>query len=141
MPEQTYAKPLPSPSPETRFFWEKLRSHELWLPWCRACEKFYWYPRDFCPECGSRDVEWRRSTGRGKIYTFAIHYRAWHPGWADEVPYATVLVDMDEGVRLFSNLIGIDADPKTLRCDVPVEVVFEDVTPEMTLFKFRPASE
>jgi uncharacterized OB-fold protein len=138
MPDKTYTKPIPSPSPETRFFWQKARAHELWLPYCRPCERSYWYPRDFCPHCGSRDVESRRSTGRGRVYTFAIHHRAFHPGWADEVPYITALVELEEGVRLFSNIIGIDPDPAKVKCDMSVEAVFEDISDEITLVKFRP---
>lgn len=140
MPEPTYAKPLPLPSPEAARFWEACRAHELWLPFCRACRKFYWYPRDFCPTCGSRDVEWRQSSGRGRVHTFAIHYRAWHPGWADDVPYVTALVDLDDGVRIFTNLVGVEPDPEHIHCDMPVEVVFDDVTPEVTLPKWKPAT-
>ena len=140
MPEKpAYTKPLPSPSPETQFFWEKAKQHELWIPRCRACERSYWYPRDFCPHCGSRDVEWRRSSGRGTLYTFAIHYRAWHPGWADDVPYVTALVDLEEGVRIFTNLIGIDPNPQAIHCTMPLEAVFEDASDEITIIKFRPS--
>ncbi len=140
MSEQKYKKPLPSPSPETQRFWQGLKAHELWLPYCRPCAAFYWYPRDFCPNCGSRDVEWRRGSGRGTVHTFAIQYRAWHPGWAEEVPYVTALIDLEEGVRVFSNLIGVEPEPKHLKCDVPVEAVFDDVTDDITLLKFRPVS-
>lgn len=140
MTQEKYAKPLPTPSPETQRFWDGCKQHELWIPYCRPCAASYWYPRDFCPKCGSRDVEWRRASGRGRLYTYAIHYRAFHPGWANEVPYVTALIDLDEGVRIFSNLIGIEPDPKAIRCEMPVEVVFEDVTPEVTLPKWRPVS-
>lgn len=140
MPDEKYAKPLPAPGPEARRFWEGAKKHELWLPYCRPCEKSYWYPREFCPSCGSRDVEWRKSAGRGRVYTFAIHYRAFHPGWNNEVPYVTALVDLDEGVRLFTNLVDVEADPKALRCEMPVAVVFDDVTDEITLPKFRPVA-
>ena len=75
------------------------------------------------------------------MYTFAIQYRAFHPGWTSEVPYVTALIDLDDGVRIFSNLVEVEADPKALRCEMPVEVVFEDVTEEITLAKFRPVSE
>ena len=139
MTQEKYLKPLPAPSPETQRFWDACKRHELWLPYCRACQKAYWYPRDFCPACGSRDVERRKSSGRGKLYTHAIHYRAFHPGWANEIPYVTALIDLDEGVRIFSNLIDVVPDPKAIRCDMAVEVVFEDVTPEVTLPKWRPA--
>lgn len=138
MTQEKYAKPLPTPSPETQRFWQGVRAHELWIPYCRPCGAFFWFPRDFCPTCGSREVEWRQTSGRGKVYTFAIQYRAWHPGWANEVPYVTCLVDLEEGVRMFSNLIGVDPTPEAVRCDMQVEAVFEDVTDEVTLVKFRP---
>lgn len=140
MSGQKYPKPLPTPSPETQRFWDGTKKHELWIPYCRSCAKSYWYPRDFCPNCGSRDVEWRRSGGKGRVHTFAIQYRAFHPGWTSEVPYVTALIDLDDGVRIFSNLVEVEADPKALRCEMPVEVVFEDVTEEITLAKFRPVS-
>lgn len=138
MSDQKYAKPLPTPSPETQFFWDKCRAHELWVPYCRACQRFYWFPRDFCPVCGSRDVEWRQASGRGTIYTYAIHYRAFHPGWNDDVPYVTALIDLEEGVRIFTQLVGIAPDPKVIRCEMPVEVLWDDVTPEVTLPKWKP---
>ena len=141
MPDKPYAKPLPTPSPEAQRFWEGAKKHELWIPYCRSCERSYWYPRDFCPHCGSRDVEWRRSAGKGRVHAFAIQYRAFHPGWGGEVPYVTALIDLDEGVRIFSNLVEVEADPKAIRCEMPVEVVFEDVTDEITLPKFRPVRE
>lgn len=140
MSDKPYAKPLPNPSPEAQRFWEGTKKHELWLPYCRACNQFYWFPRDFHPGCGSRDVEWRQSAGKGRVYTFAIHYRAFHPAWSSEIPYVTALVELDEGVRIFTNLIDVEPDPKKLACDTPVEAVFEDVSDEITLLKFRPAS-
>jgi uncharacterized OB-fold protein len=140
MPDKAYAKPLPSPSPETQFFWDKARAHELWLPYCRPCARHFWYPRDFCPACGSREVEWRRSSGNGTVHTFAVHYRAFHPGWAEETPYITALVELEDGVRVFTNLVGMDPDPKAVRCDMAVEAVFEDVSEAITLVKFRPSA-
>ena len=138
MPDNPYTKPLPTPSPETKRFWDGCKKHELWIPYCRACESFFWYPRSHCPKCFSWDVEWRKASGRGKIYTFAIQYRAWHPGWANETPYVNAMVDLDEGPRLYTNIVGVDPDSKKIACDMPVEVVFEDVTGEITLPKFRP---
>ena len=140
MSEKAYAKPLPNPSPEAARFWQGLKAHELWLPHCRPCAAFYWYPRDFCPRCGSRDVEWRRASGKGTLHTYAIQYRAWHPGWADDVPYITALIDLEEGVRIFTNLVGVPPNPKEIHCDMAVEAVFDDVTDGATLLKFRPVS-
>ena len=139
MTTNTYKKPIPSPSPETKRFWDGCKKHELWLPFCHDCQTFYWYPRDFCPSCFSWDTEWRRASGRGTVYTFAIQYRAWHPGFADDIPYVTALIDLEEGPRLYANLVGIEPDPKHVRCDMPVEVVFEDISDEISLPKFQPA--
>jgi uncharacterized OB-fold protein len=73
------------------------------------------------------------------VYTFAIQHRAWHPGWAGQVPYVTALVTLEEGVRIFTNLVDVAPNPKSIQCDMPVEAVFEDVSEEITLVKFRPA--
>lgn len=141
MAQRAYGKPLPVPSPETRPFWEGCKRHEVWLPYCPRCQRFFWYPRDFCPRCFSWEVEWRRASGRGKVYTFAIHYRAFHPAWEREVPFVTAIVELEEGVRLYTQLVGVEPDPKHIRCDMPVEVVFEDVSEEISLPKFRPVAQ
>jgi hypothetical protein len=86
-------------------------------------------------------VEWRRASGRGKVYTFAIHYRAFHPAWEREVPFVTAIVELEEGVRLYTQLVGVEPNPKHIRCDMPVEVVFEDVSEEISLPKFRPVAQ
>ncbi len=139
MPRDGYRKPLPVPSPETQRFWDGCKNHELWLPFCRDCRRFYFYPRDFCPQCFGWDTEWRRASGRGRIYSYAIHYRAWHPAWADEVPYISALVELEEGPRLYTNIVGVEPDPQKVQCDMAVEVVFDDVTEEVSLPKFQPA--
>lgn len=141
MPDSTYAKPIPSPAPESRRYWEGCKKHELWLPFCRQCQRFYFYPRDFCPQCFSWDVEWRRASGRGRIYSFGIHYRAWHPAWAQDIPYVSAIVELEEGPRIYTNIVGVEPDLAKIRCDMPVEAVFEDITGEISLPKFRPLAE
>ncbi|HET9476205.1 MAG TPA: OB-fold domain-containing protein [Dehalococcoidia bacterium] len=140
MTANAYKKPLPTPSPETKRFWDGCKKHELWIPFCRSCETYYWHPRDFCPNCFSWDTDWRKASGRGTIYTFAIQYRAWHPGWADDVPYVTALVDLEEGPRIYTTIVDIEADPKHVRCGMPVEVLFEDISDDIALPKFRSAA-
>ncbi len=71
---------------------------------------------------------------------YAIQYRAFHPGWSDETPYVTALVELEEGPRLYTNLVDVEPDPKVIHCDMPVEVVFEEISEEITLPKFRPLS-
>jgi uncharacterized protein len=134
-------KPLPNPSPEARRFWEGCKKHELWLPYCHPCRAFYWYPRDFCPRCASRDIEWRKASGRGTVYTFAIQYRAWHPAWNEDVPYVTALIDLEEGPRIYTRLVNIEPDPKVLACGMAVEAVFRDESEEISLPMFQPAAQ
>jgi len=138
LPQDAYNKPIPAPSPETARYWEGCRAHELWLPFCRSCERPFFYPRSFCPRCLGADLEWRQASGRGKVYTFAIQYRAFHPGWSQDTPYVTAIVELEEGPRLYTALVGVEPDPEHVRCDMPVEVVFEDISKEISLPKFRP---
>ena len=128
----------PQPSPETQRYWDGCKRHELWLPYCKQCDQHFFYPRPFCPRCFSWDIEWRQASGRGTVYTFAIQYRAYAPGF--EPPYVTAIIQLDEGPRLLTNLVDIEPDPEKIRCDMAVEVTFEDVTDEISLPKFRPVS-
>jgi hypothetical protein len=84
----------------------------------------------------SAEWEWTRSSGRGRIYSFGVYHRVYHQGFRNDVPYVVVVVQLDEGPRLVSNLVN--CAPEELKCDMPVEVIFEDVTEDTTLYKFRP---
>ena len=132
-----YKKPLPMPTMDSTGFWEGCKRHELVIQRCTDCGKYRHYPQPMCPDCHSLSWEWAKVSGKGKIYTYTICHRAFHPGWADEVPYAVVTVGLDEGVRMASNMV--DVDPEELEIGMPVEVVFEDVTEETTLPKFKRA--
>ena len=132
-----YRKPLPRIDEESRGYWEALARHELYLQRCRACGTFRFYPRALCPACLSDATEWVRASGRGTVYSFTVTYQNQAPGFREEVPYVLAIVELAEGVRLMTNVVG--SSPETVRIGLPVEVVFEDVTPEITLPKFRPA--
>ena len=134
-----YQGPLPVKQPESDFYWEKAQAHELWVQKCNDCDKAYFYPRDFCPACGSRNVEWIQASGRGTLHTFAIVHRAPVPAFRDRVPFVVAMVDLDEGARMPTNLIGVEPDPAHIQVGMPVEVAFEDLTDEITLPMFRPA--
>jgi uncharacterized OB-fold protein len=131
-----YTKPIPYPTPDTQPFWDACKRHELSLPYCKACDAFFFYPRRFCPSCFGWDIEWRTCSGRGSVYTFAIQYRPQMPGFSP--PYITAIVQLEEGPRLMTNLVDIEPSPETVRCDMPVEVAWEDVNDEITLPLFRP---
>jgi len=133
-----YTGPLPVPTPETRPFWEAARRHELQLQRCGACGRYVFYPRAACPHCLAPELEWRRVSGRGRLHTFTVVSRG-QRGFPLPAPYVLAIVELEEGPRLMTNLVGVEPDPEKLRIGMPVEVVFEDVTEEIALPRFRPA--
>jgi uncharacterized OB-fold protein len=128
-------KPLPQITPEMAPFWEAARRHQLVVQRCRGCGAHRFPARDLCSRCLSREAEWVQVSGRGKVFSYAVMHQVYHPGFADEVPYAVVQVELEEGGRILTNVVG--CSPPELAVDLPVEVVFEDRTPEVTLPKFR----
>jgi uncharacterized protein len=130
------AKPLPQITPEMGPFWDAARRHQLVAQRCRGCGAFRFPARDLCSACLSREAEWVPVSGRGTVFSFAIMHQVYHPGFADEVPYAVVVIELAEGVRMLSNLVGCPV--ADIAVGMPVEVVFEDASPEVTLPKFRP---
>jgi uncharacterized OB-fold protein len=133
-------KPVPQPlNPElTRPFWEAARRHELVLPRCRQCGRYHFYPRELCPYCLSSNIEWVPASGRGYLYTYSIIHQPAHPAFAAEVPYAYAIVQLVEGVMMPSNIVDCPI-PDGLRIDMPLVAVFDDISPEWTLVKFKPA--
>jgi uncharacterized OB-fold protein len=132
-----YSGPIPVPTPETRPFWEASRRHELCLQRCRACGRHFFYPRAACPHCLASDIEWRRVSGRGTLHTFTVVHRG-QRNFPLGTPYVIAIVELTEGPRLMTNLVGIEPDPAKIRIGLPVEVVFEDVSAEIALPRFRP---
>ena len=135
--------PVPplSLSPEALPFWEACERRELVLPYCTGCRQFFLYPRTLCPGCGSRDVVWRPSAGRGELYTFCIQHSSRLPGFRDAGPFVTAIVELAEGPRLMTWLVGVPPEPESIRCGMAVEVVFADLPNGNVLPVFRPRSE
>ena len=133
MPE--YEKPLPVITENNRPFWEATKSHELRLQKCHQCGHF-WYPSGpVCPYCWSRDYEWTALRGRGKVTFWVVFHQRYFDSFKEDIPYNVVQVELEEGPRLISNLVDIKSED--IRMDMPVEVVYDDVTPEVTLPRFR----
>jgi uncharacterized OB-fold protein len=132
-------RPLPEATPETREFWDGARRHELRIQRCRACGKAYFFPRPFCPHCSSKDVEWITASGRGRLHTYVINHRP-APGFHDFAPYVIAIVQLDEGPRLMTNIVGVEAAPEALPPDLAVEVAWERQDDDITLPLFRPAA-
>ena len=129
---------LPEPTPETREFWEGAQRSELRIQRCRSCGKAYFYPRPFCPHCASRDVEWFTASGRAKLYSYVINHRA-PPHFADWVPYVIAVVELEEGPRMMTNIIGVEPAPEHLPIDMPLRVTWQKESDTIALPLFEPA--
>ncbi|NUR83192.1 MAG: Zn-ribbon domain-containing OB-fold protein [Nonomuraea sp.] len=117
------SKPIPKPTPETQPFWDGAAAGELRIQRCTQCERHYFYPRPACPRCGSEQVEWVTASGRGTLYSYVINHGP-APGF--EAPYVIAVVELEEGVRMMTNLVGVEPDPEQLPLDLPLRVTFEE---------------
>ena len=130
--------PLPIVHPAAaKEYWDGCRRHELRLERCCDCGTYRFPPRAACHNCGSLNAEWAKVTGRGKVYSCCVAVEPVHPALRDKPPYSIALVDLEEGARMMTNIV--DCDPHDVKIDMPVEVVFEDLTDEISLPKFRPS--
>ena len=129
---------LPVADLETREYWEAARGGRLLIKECRACGESFFYPRTYCPRCWSSDTEWKESTGRGRVYTFTVVHQNDLPPFNDRVPYVVAIVELEEGVRLTSNIEG--CEPDDVRCDMLVTAAFrqeqrDDETVSLPVFE------
>ncbi len=127
----------PTVSPETRPFWEGCKGHQLLVQRCSSCDSYQFYPRGVCSSCMSGDLEWIKASGKGKVFSYSVVHVNRTPQWAEQVPYVVAYVELDEGVRMFSNIVG--CDPQEVRIGMPVEVTFDDLNDEVAVPLFRPA--
>ena len=134
-----YNKPIPVPQVESDFYWEKCKEHELWLRYDNDAQQAYFYPRDISPITFSRNTTWIKASGKATLYTYAIVHRPFHPGFVGDVPFVTAMVELEEGPIMPTNIVMDDPTPEKLQIGMPLEVVFEDITDDISLPKFKPA--
>ena len=132
----SFEKLLPKPDADSRPFWEGCKQHKLMFQECTACGEVRWPPSFICPQCHSPETRWIESGGRGTVYTYAVYQQAFHPAFKDKLPYVTAIVALDEGPMMITNLVGCPQE--SLACEMPVEVVWDDVSEEFSLPKFQP---
>ena len=135
---QAYKKPIPTPQGESDQYWQKAKEGELWLRKCNACGEAYFYPRDISPCCFSRDTTWIKASGKATLFTYGIVERAPHPGFVEDVPFVTAIVELEEGPTMPTNIVMEDPTPEKLRVGMPLEAVFEEITDTISLPKFKP---
>lgn len=132
-----YPRPMPQADEESAPFFEGARRHELMLMRCGGCGGWRLPSRPRCPDCWSTDTEWARASGRGTLYSWGIMHQKLHPAFAEEVPYQFAIVELEEGPRIVSSVVGVpDAE---LRVDMPLQAVFDDVADDTTLVRFTKA--
>lgn len=114
--------PTPLPTPETAPYWEGAAAGELRIQQCTSCGEHYFYPRPFCPRCGSDRVEWRVVSGRAVLVSYVINHRPVPP---TDPPLVIALVQLEEGPRMMSNVVGVEPLPENLPLGMPLQVAFE----------------
>jgi len=136
MIQMAYEKPLPQPNPDTKPFWDACRQHELRFEKCLSCGHVRWPASSICPRCYSKEAQWMKSNGKGIVYTFTTYHQVFHPAFEEDIPYVTAIIELEEGPHFLSNIV--DCSPEDVYCEMPVEVIWEDIDEAYSLPKFKP---
>lgn len=129
---------LPTPDDYTKVWWDAAVQGRLLIVRCRSCGEAHYYPRPFCPRCGGAEVAWEQASGEATLYTWSVVYRNDLPPFHDRVPYVAAAVDLVEGPRMMTRVVG--TDPHTLAVGAALKVEFEDTGEGFRLPVFRPAA-
>jgi uncharacterized OB-fold protein len=133
----THGLPAPAPvvNPEAAPYWQAAAEGRLSLQRCAGCGVVVWYPRGLCPECGEAELPWFDASGLGVIYSFTVNRRGMGE-YADAAPYVLAYVEIEEGPRMLTNIVG--CDPETVAVGDPVRAVFDPVGDGVALVRFAP---
>jgi hypothetical protein len=142
MAELDVRKPLPAITTEAKPFWDAAAEQQLKIQRCQDCQAWVWTPRPSCSECGSEEVVWTLMSGKGEVYSFTVIRqvvgRAASQAFEPDIPYVIAWVDLDEGPRLITNIIGCPVD--AVKLGMKVAVQFERAAERIWLPKFKPAA-
>ena len=133
-----YQKPLPIIDEDNAPYWEYCKKHELNMQKCEGCGHIRFPVSILCPKCHSMDAVWTKLSGRGKVFSYIVFRVPYLESYKDDIPYTVAIIQLEEGPRMESNIIVPDVED--IRIDMPVKVFFDDVTDEVSLPKFKPAS-
>jgi len=122
---------------ETQPFWDALKNNALLLPRCNSCTSVVWYPRAHCPVCFSTKLQWEEMSGRGTIYSYSIVTKG-NGRWKDSGPYVVAYVELAEGPRILTNIVGVA--PSDVYINMPVQAVFDSGDDDRVLLRYRPAT-
>ena len=129
-------KPLPRVTPDTEAFWQGCNHGQLLLAECANCLNVHLPPGPVCPFCFSDELGWRPASGFGHITSWTIVYKEWFEAFKEDIPYNAVQVELDEGPRLTTNLVGMNSEK--IRIGMKVVIVFDRVTDDFTLPRCKP---
>lgn len=115
-------KPMPEVQPWSEKFWEGTKNGKLLIQTCKSCKSKIFYPRKYCPECWSKELDWIEGSGKGTVYSFTTAYSMVEPRFMDELPYTIAYVDLKEGVRLMTRIV--ECKPEEIKIGMEVEVVY-----------------
>jgi uncharacterized OB-fold protein len=130
-------KPRPLPTPITQPFWDALRQERVVLQRCGACDSWVYYPRARCPRCLSGDLTWHEVSGRAHLFSYTITHQPTTYQFADEMPQIIAIVELDEGVRLTTTLVGVEH--RDLSIGLKLVPEFDHGDDGLTLLRYTPA--
>jgi uncharacterized OB-fold protein len=134
--ERELPAPAPAVGPEVRPYWEATAQGRLVLPRCEDCNALIWYPRGFCPACGSSRIAWEEASGRGTVYSYTVLRRGAMGPYRGAEPYVLAYVELEEGPRVLTNLV--DCEVESVAIGDPVEAVFFETGDGTSLVRFKP---
>lgn len=135
--DTAYRKPLPVIDDLTRPYWEHARAHRLSVQVCTRCGDRHFPPSPVCPKCLSDAQEWQVASGRATLVSWCTFHRAYWSSFKEDIPYDVCVVQLEEGPLVVSNFAA--GRPEGVHAGMRLEAVFDDVTPEVSLVRFRPA--
>jgi uncharacterized OB-fold protein len=120
---QVADKPAPKPTPESKPFWDGANSGQLWIQRCVKTGRHFFPPRRYSPFTVGGETKWVQASGRATLYSYVISHRP-APGFEDDAPYAIAVVELEEGPRMMTNIVGVEITPENLVLDMPLHVQF-----------------
>jgi uncharacterized OB-fold protein len=142
MAELDVRKPLPAITSEAKTFWDNAAQQKLTIQRCQDCRAWVWTPRPSCNECGSEKIAWTPMSGAGEVYSFTVIRqvvgRAASKSFEPDIPYVIAWVDLQEGPRLITNIVGCPVEDVKLGMKVIVQ--FDKASDKIWLPKFKPAA-
>lgn len=130
-----YTKPLPSITEENREFWDGAKRGKLRMQKCGDCGHIRYPISHVCPKCLSCNFAWTDLSGRGEVFSYIVFHQLYNKAFEKDIPYNVALVQLEEGPRMYSNVVGVDND--AVKVGDKLEATFDPVTPEVTIPRFK----